>query len=242
MDESDLPFINRYGDDARRVSHSGYDRSLTHGSDTRTYSTMTHDMGDFDAGFFTDVSQNVRRPVEELDPNIIPPCLYMNLRKTPSRYLVGFHDHPVDAMDDVMPRAAAVPFNVPPPRLSHRVSQAPIDQSRSLSILDFDIFLSFVKSVTLKNPIDRSMEVGSANAIISLMSKEIGEILSYYICPILISRTQTSSHLLYGMSKVMTAQLRYMAPNLPLAAKGLQEIACTTLKVLVTTIVVTTRR
>jgi len=143
MDESDLPFLNRYGDPGRGVPHSGYDNSLTHGLDTRSHST--YDVGDMDAGFFSDVSGNVRQPVDDLDLNAIPSCLYMNIRNAPNRYLVGFRDHSVDPMDDILPAQAAVPFNVPPPQ-SNRVLQAPIDESRYFSIHDFRHFFTSFKS------------------------------------------------------------------------------------------------
>jgi hypothetical protein len=144
MDESDLPFLNRYGDRGRGVPHSGYDNSLSHGLDTRSFSTQLCDVGDMDAGVFSDISGNVRQPVDDLDMNAIPPCLYMNIRNAPNRYLVGFRDHSVDPMDDILPAPAAVPFHVPPPR-SNRVLQAPIDESRYFSIHDFRHFFTFFK-------------------------------------------------------------------------------------------------
>lgn len=150
MDESDLPFLNRYGGLGRRDPHSGYDRSLTQGLDTRSYSTQSHDVAAVEAGFFSDVSQNVRRPVDDLDPTTIPSCLYMNIRNAPDRYLVGFRDHSVDPMDDILPLPAAVPFRVPPP-LSDRVLQAPIDESRSFSFLIFDFFFTFIFSYFKKS-------------------------------------------------------------------------------------------
>jgi hypothetical protein len=128
MDESDFPNLNRYAGPERRDPHSGYERSFTRGLDTRSYSTQNPDVEDMEAEFFTEVSEHVTRPVDDLDPKKIPSCLYMNLRNAPNRYLLGLHDHSVDPMDDILPPTAAVPFNVPPP-LSHHVLQAPVDQS-----------------------------------------------------------------------------------------------------------------
>src|SRR6266446_4821326 len=107
----------------------------------------------------------------------------------------------------------------------------------------FDIFSPLLNPVTLKNPIDRSMGVESSKTIISLMSKGIGEMPSSFIfVPLLMSKTQTSSHLLHGMSKVMTARPRYMALNLPLVGKWHRETAYMTLRVDMVKTIVTSLR
>jgi hypothetical protein len=132
MDESDLPALRRSIDMPKGLPNSGYDRSLSQGSDTRTSSTLTYDVEGLDQDYFSEEDDDVSRPVPNLSSKDIPPALYMNLRKRPSRYLVGLRDLddvPMDAVPD--PGTAAVPFVVPPPVSARMSTASQIEECKS---------------------------------------------------------------------------------------------------------------
>lgn len=116
MDDSDLPAFHRSVDVGKKLPHSGYDTSLIDGTDTRTTSTMTRDLRDVEeSGYFSDVCEDVRRPVPELDGKDIPSCLYTLIRKKPSRYLRSLRDESETPREEIRHSGAAAAFVVPPP-------------------------------------------------------------------------------------------------------------------------------
>jgi hypothetical protein len=120
MDEFDLPAFHRSVDTGNKLPHSGYDTSLADGTVTRTASTLTHNLRDMEeSGYFSEVDEDVRRPVPDLDGKDIPSCLYTRIRRKPSRYLLRDSDESKVAMDGIEPPGAAAAFNVPPPPLPH---------------------------------------------------------------------------------------------------------------------------
>ena len=139
MDHSDLPALHRSIDLAKRLPHSGYDTSLLQGSDTRSMSSLTHDVLDFENGYFSDVGDEVRRAVPDLNSRDIPSCLRVRLNKTPSRYLKHLRDDSVEPMDDILSTVqAAVPYIVPaPPRPRDVISSTDPDNSKTCCIFLF---------------------------------------------------------------------------------------------------------
>lgn len=115
IDSSDLLALRRSVDMGYRLPHSGYDISLTEGSDTRSRSTV-RDLGVNDDTYYGEISEEAARPIPDLNPNKVPSCLYIRIRKKPSRYLMDLHhaDRPQYIITDDYP--AAVPVYVPAPK------------------------------------------------------------------------------------------------------------------------------
>jgi hypothetical protein len=118
MDASDLPALRRSVDTGNQLPHSGYDDSLTHGSDTRTEETsVPKDLGE--EGFFSDVSDHTRRPVPDVLPSNVPQFHFKRHDRKQSHYLVSFRDSSEGPMEEVTSVPSdAVPLTglyVPPP-------------------------------------------------------------------------------------------------------------------------------
>jgi hypothetical protein len=114
MDASDLPALRRSVDTGNQLPHSGYDESLTHGSDTRTDSSVPKYLGE--EGFFSEVSDHIRRPVPDLDLAEVPQLNVQRHQRKQSHYLVSFRDSSEGPVEEVRP--PAVPLTglyVPPP-------------------------------------------------------------------------------------------------------------------------------
>ena len=179
MDESDLPAFHRSVDMGKKLPHSGYDTSLIDGTDTRTASTIARDLRDLEeSGYFSDVCEDARRPVPELDGKDIPSCLYSRIRKKPSRYLSSLRDEPDHPMDGIRPAGTAAAFVVPPPPVLNTFISN-IDDSMYYPFHFVFCVLTLFREVTERNPILPSYTVPTFNALVSLMSHDNGGLLFF---------------------------------------------------------------
>ena len=117
MDASDLPALHRSVDTGNQLPHSGYDESLTHGSDTRSETSVPNDLGE--EGNFSDVSEHTRRPVPDIHPAEIPQLNSQHHQHKRSEYLASFRDSSegprVQVRSVTSPAVPLRGLHVPPP-------------------------------------------------------------------------------------------------------------------------------
>jgi len=135
MDNTDLLALRRSVDNAQKLPHSGYDTSLEDGSDTRSTSTDSHDVEDLETGYFSDISDEARRPVPNLKTKHIPDCLYRGIREKPNIYLVSLRETSHDSLNIPIDQPAAVPFIVPPPMPHVMPSPSQLRSSKKFFII-----------------------------------------------------------------------------------------------------------
>jgi hypothetical protein len=127
MDASDIPAFRRSADHGNILPHSGYDTSLSHGSETRTSSSSLPREGDsFGSDYFSDISNEAIRPVPDLNPKDIPPYHYeliqetlkpsiLNLRETDEPVHSGTALHGGTTLDSGTAETPLNTHRVPPP-------------------------------------------------------------------------------------------------------------------------------
>ena len=124
MDPSEIRHLRRSIDTGHMLPHSGYDKSLTHGTETR--STSPGDQRVEDGGYFSDISDLAQRPPSDIDPKEVPLFFYRKHRRHPGRYVVSLHDYSDKDMDKTFSDPhPALPQNVPqPPKQPHNHSES----------------------------------------------------------------------------------------------------------------------